>query len=54
MVADLIRLNADLIVASAPAATRDPIAFGFVASLARPGGNVTGFSLLARADRVIE
>jgi putative tryptophan/tyrosine transport system substrate-binding protein len=63
LVAELIRLKVDLIVASAPAATRvakeetttipivmvlvaDPVAFGFVASLARPGGNVTGFAFL--------
>jgi len=63
IVAELIRLKVDLIVASAPAATRaaqevattipivmvhvaDPVAFGFVASLARPGGNVTGFAFL--------
>jgi ABC-type uncharacterized transport system substrate-binding protein len=61
LVADLIRLNVDLIVSSAPAATRaakeatttipivmvtvaDPVAFGFVRSLAHPGGNVTGFA----------
>jgi putative ABC transport system substrate-binding protein len=59
LVAELIRLGVDLIVASAPAATRaakeatttipivmvtvaDPLGFGFVESLARPGGNVTG------------
>jgi len=63
LVAELIRLKVDLIVTSAPAATRaakeatttipivmvhvaDPVAFGFVAGLARPGGNVTGFALL--------
>jgi len=63
IVADLIRVKVDLIVASAPAAARaakeatttipivmvlvaDPVAFGFVASLARPGGNVTGFAFL--------
>jgi putative ABC transport system substrate-binding protein len=63
LVADLLRLKVDVIVASAPAATRvakeattttpivmvlvaDPVAFGFVASLARPGGNVTGFAFL--------
>jgi putative ABC transport system substrate-binding protein len=62
-IAELIRLNVDLIVSSAPAATRaakeatttipivmvtvaDPVAFGFVASLARPGGNITGFAFL--------
>jgi len=63
LVAELIRLKVDLIVTSAPAATRaakeitttvpivmvlvaDPVAFGFVASLARPGGNITGFAFL--------
>jgi len=63
LMAELIRLKVDLIVTSAPAATRaakeatttipivmvlvaDPVAFGFVASLARPGGNVTGFAFL--------
>jgi putative ABC transport system substrate-binding protein len=63
LVADLIRLKVDLIVTSAPAATRiakeatttipivmvlvaDPVGFGFVASHARPGGNVTGFAFL--------
>ena len=63
LVAELLRLKVDLIVTSAPAATRvakeatttipivmvlvaDPVAFGFVASLARPGGNVTGFAYL--------
>jgi putative ABC transport system substrate-binding protein len=61
LVAELIQLNVDLIVSSAPAATRaakeatttipivmvtvaDPVAFGFVRSLARPGGNITGFA----------
>ncbi len=63
VVAELIRLKVDLIVTSAPEATRaakeaattipivmvlvaDPVAFGFVASLARPGGNITGFASL--------
>jgi putative ABC transport system substrate-binding protein len=63
LVAELIRLKIDLIVTSAPAATRaakeatttipivmvlvaDPVAFGFVPSLARPGGNITGFAFL--------
>jgi putative ABC transport system substrate-binding protein len=58
--AELVRLNVDVIVASASgvgAAHRatttipvvflgitDPLGFGFVKSLARPGGNMTGFS----------
>jgi putative ABC transport system substrate-binding protein len=63
IVAELIRLNVDLIVTSAPAATRaakeatttipivmvlvaDPVGFGFVASLARPRNNITGFAYL--------
>src|SRR5687767_11704412 len=63
LVDELIGLKVDVIVASAPEATRvakeatttipivmvvvaDPVAFGFVESLARPGGNVTGFAFL--------
>ena len=63
IVAELIRLQVDLIVTAAPAATRaakqattnvpivmvlvaDPVAFGFISSLPRPGGNVTGFAFL--------
>jgi len=63
IVAELVRLKVDLIVSSAPAATRaakegapnipvvmvlvaDPVAFKFVDSLSRPGGNVTGFAFL--------
>lgn len=58
---DLVRLKVDVIVASAPPATRaaqqatttipivftavsDPIDSGFVRSLARPGGNLTGLA----------
>jgi putative ABC transport system substrate-binding protein len=64
LVAELIRLNVDVIVTAAAGATRpakaatttipivmasddDPILNGFVASLARPGGNITGLSTLA-------
>jgi len=60
---ELVGLGVELIVASAPEATRiakeatatipivmvlvaDPVTFGFVESLARPGGNVTGFAYL--------
>ena len=61
LAAELVRLKVDIIVASGPAiraaqhATRtipivmlgsaDPVAAGFVVSLARPGGNITGLSL---------
>jgi putative ABC transport system substrate-binding protein len=68
MVAELLRLNVDVIVAGgtpAPLAAKratatvpivmtaaaDPLGSGLVASLARPGGNVTGLSLMS-ADLV--
>jgi putative ABC transport system substrate-binding protein len=63
LVAELIRLNVDVIVAGGSGDIRaakeatstipivmlaggDPVASGFVASLARPGGNVTGLATL--------
>jgi ABC-type uncharacterized transport system substrate-binding protein len=59
LAAELVRLNVDVIVASAPPNVRavqqatssipvvmmavsDPVGMGFIASLARPGGNITG------------
>jgi ABC-type uncharacterized transport system substrate-binding protein len=62
LIAELVRLKADIIVTHAPlnviaakratsvipivfAAVGDPVGIGVVASLARPGGNVTGLSL---------
>jgi putative tryptophan/tyrosine transport system substrate-binding protein len=64
LVAELVRLNVDVIVTAGPVPTRvskdatstipivmtqvnDPVGNGFVASLARPGGNITGLSTLA-------
>jgi ABC-type uncharacterized transport system substrate-binding protein len=60
---ELERMKVDVIVAAGPVATRaakeattrpivmafdsDPVGSGFVASLARPGGNITGLSILA-------
>jgi putative ABC transport system substrate-binding protein len=63
LVAELVRLNVDVIVAAATPASRaakaatttipivivavgEPVRAGLVASLARPGGNVTGLGLL--------
>jgi ABC-type uncharacterized transport system substrate-binding protein len=56
LAAELVALKVDVIVAgSSPAAlaakqsfpsSSDPVAIGLVSSLARPGGNVTGFSFL--------
>jgi putative ABC transport system substrate-binding protein len=64
LMAELVRLNVDVIVTAGPSPTRsakeatatipivmawdyDPVGNGFVASLARPGGNITGLSTLA-------
>jgi putative tryptophan/tyrosine transport system substrate-binding protein len=63
LAAELVKLRVDVIFASGSEATRaarqettdipivtissNPVGLGFVASLARPGGNVTGLSLLA-------
>jgi putative ABC transport system substrate-binding protein len=64
LMAELMRVNVDVIVTTGSSATRaakeatvtipivmandsDPIGNGFVASLARPGGNITGLSTLA-------
>ena len=63
LVAELVQLKPDLIVGSGPviqvlkkatssipiviAAVGDPVASGLVSSLARPGGNITGMSLMS-------
>lgn len=64
LLAELVKLNVDMIVSGGPTVTRpakaatstipivmgfddDPIGSGFVANLARPGGNITGLSTLA-------
>jgi putative ABC transport system substrate-binding protein len=64
LVAELVRLKVDLIIAAGPTTTHaakaatatipivmtndpDPVGNGFVASLAHPGGNITGLSSLA-------
>ena len=64
LLAELVKLNVDIIVSGGPTVTRpakaatstipivmgfddDPIGSGFVANLARPGGNITGLSTLA-------
>ena len=62
LAAELVRLKVDIIVAAASAsaakdatktipivfvAAADPVASGIVTSLARPGGNVTGMTILA-------
>jgi putative tryptophan/tyrosine transport system substrate-binding protein len=61
--AEFVRLNVDVIVTTGPAAVEakkattvipivlalsgDPVGAGLVASLARPGGNITGLSMLS-------
>lgn len=65
LASELIRLEVDVIFAAVAAAVRaarhatktipivtvvnDPVAAGFVASLARPGGNITGLSMMSPA-----
>ena len=63
LAADLVRLKVDVLVAGSQAAIQaakhatetipivmvaaDPVATGFVVSLARPGGNITGLSMMS-------
>src|SRR5262249_48534524 len=64
LIAEVLRLNVDVVVTAGPAVTRpvkaatntipivmafdsDPVGSGFVASLARPGGNITGLASLS-------
>jgi len=47
LAADLVRLKVDLIVVTAGPPASDPVGEGLVASLARPGGNVTGVAALS-------
>src|SRR5262244_49819 len=59
LMAELVREKVDIIVAAGPAKeatntipvvmaqVNDPIGAGFVANLARPGGNITGMSVMA-------
>jgi putative tryptophan/tyrosine transport system substrate-binding protein len=63
LAAELLQLKSDIIVSAGPTVTRaakkavtipivmsfddDPVGSGFVASLARPGGNITGLSSLS-------
>jgi putative tryptophan/tyrosine transport system substrate-binding protein len=50
LAAELVRLRVDVIVSVIPivmALDDDPVGSGFVSSLARPGGNITGLSTLA-------
>ncbi|HZH85334.1 MAG TPA: ABC transporter substrate binding protein [Phototrophicaceae bacterium] len=71
LVADLVRLNVDVILSAGAAVTgpaknatkiipivmaqdTDPVGNGFVASLARPGGNITGLSSYSRSSTVNE
>jgi putative ABC transport system substrate-binding protein len=66
LAAELLQLRPDVLVAVGPAATTaikettgklpivsllgDPVGEGFVASLARPGGNITGVSMIQGAE----
>ena len=70
LASELVHLKVDVIFATVAAAAQaaktatkaiplvtavnDPVAAGFVASVARPGGNITGLSMMGRVPSLVE